>query len=187
MKSLRKLYLYHLAVRYIYKRFPYAHYLSISKYCQLKNDALSISEESITPLELAQKLQETSANSLTINNKLRSSENSPTLKPELDDLETWCQLGFYIADKIRAGVSFEMYRLIGQEREKLRTLEYLEKCVDHWENVIRLTGGRYDPMPYVSMGHHEQRWPEFKAFHWKYFLKDVEADIEFVKKTEFGI
>ncbi len=61
-----------------------------------------------------------------------------------------------------------------------------KKCVGHWKNVIRLTDDRYKPMPYVSMGHLEQRWPEFKAFHWKYFLKDVEADIEFVRNTEMG-
>ncbi|MCK5700642.1 MAG: hypothetical protein KAI29_05800, partial [Cyclobacteriaceae bacterium] len=161
-------------------------YLSIREYCQLKKDGLSINDETITPLELAQKLQETSTNSLEIINKLRSSENLPALNSELDDLETWCQLGFYFADKIRAGVSFETYRLSGQAQEKESALKDLEKCVGHWENVIRLTADRYKPMPYVSMGHHEPRWPEFKAFHWKYFLKDVEADIEFVRNAELG-
>ncbi len=161
-------------------------YLSIREYCQLKQDGLSINDETITPLELAQKLQETSTNSLEIINKLRSSENLPALNSELDDLETWCQLGFYFADKIRAGVSFETYRLSGQVQEKESALKNLEKCVGHWENVIRLTTDRYKPMPYVSMGHHEPRWPEFKAFHWKYFLKDVEADIEFVRNAELG-
>jgi hypothetical protein len=37
-------------------------------------------------------------------------------------------------------------------------------------------------MPYVSMGHHEPRWPEFTSFHWKYFMNEVEADLEYVKK-----
>ncbi len=35
-------------------------------------------------------------------------------------------------------------------------------------------------MPYVSMGHHEQKWPDFKAFHWDLFSEDVRADLEFV-------
>lgn len=162
-------------------------YLSIAKYCQLKNDSLLIEDESITPLELAQKLQETCTNSISIINTLRSPDSVPTLNSELDDLETWCHLGFYIADKIRAGVSFETYKLTGQEEEKDVALTYLEQCVGHWKNVIRLTVDRYKPMPYVSMGHHEPRWPEFTAFHWKYFLKDVEADIEFVRNADSGL
>jgi len=63
-------------------------------------------------------------------------------------------------------------------------LKYIENCVGHWEKVIELTDERYKPMPYVSMGHHEPRWPEFKAFHWKYFLKDVKSDIDFVKNAK---
>ena len=103
---------------------------------------------------------------------------------ELDDLETWCHLGFYLADKIRAGVSFETFGLTGMKSEKDKSLECLEKCVVHWRNIVSLTEDRYNPMPYVSMGHHEPRWPEFKAFHWKNFLKDVQADIDFVKNAE---
>lgn len=156
-------------------------YLSISKYCQLKNGGLLIKDGSITPLELAQNLQETATNSIAIIDKLRSPENAPALNSELDDLETWCHLGFYIADKIRAGVSLETFRLTGQEQKKQTALEYLLKCVGHWENVILLTEERYKPMPYVSMGHPEPKWPEFNAFHWKFFLKDVEEDIEYVR------
>lgn len=73
---------------------------------------------------------ETCTISLTIINKLRPSENLSALNSELDDLETWCQPGFYIANKIRVGVSFETYRLTGQEQEILMALEYLEKVLD---------------------------------------------------------
>lgn len=39
-------------------------------------------------------------------------------------------------------------------------------------------------MPYVSIGDQREKWPEFKTFHWSHFLKDVQADINFVKKME---
>ena len=52
------------------------------------------------------------------------------------------------------------------------------------EIIIQLTINRYEPMPYVSMGHHEPKWPEFTAFHWNIFLKDVKADIDFVEKIK---
>ena len=39
-------------------------------------------------------------------------------------------------------------------------------------------------MPYVIMGHHENRWPDFKGFHWKNYTKEVEADIEYIKNSK---
>jgi len=106
------------------------------------------------------------------------------LNSELDDIETWCQLGFYFADKLRAGVSLQTFNLSSQPTDIQKALEYLEKCWVHWENIVELTVDRYRPMPYVSMGHHEQLWPEFTSFHWSKFLKDVEADIEYVRNIE---
>jgi len=64
-------------------------------------------------------------------------------------------------------------------------LKYLDLCVGHWRNVIELTSDRYKPMPYVSMGHHEQKWPDFKAFHWELFLDDVRADRDYVKNLYY--
>ena len=162
-------------------------YLNIEDYCRMIHDRIPISEEAITPLALAQKIDEMCTGAMLLINKLRTGETDPTLISELDDLETWSQLGFYLADKIRAGVAFETYRLSGVNAKKEESLDYLKKCVSHWKNIIRLTEFRYQPMPYVSMGHHEPRWPEFNKFHWKYFLKDVEADIDFVKNTEYGL
>jgi len=93
-------------------------------------------------------------------------------------------LGFYFSHKLRAGVSFETFNLTKQQQEKNNALEFLSKCLKQWENVIRLTDKRYEPMPYVSIGYRPNKWPEFTAFHWKYFLKDVKDDIDFVKNSE---
>ena len=52
--------------------------------------------------------------------------------------------------------------------------------VTDWENVIRVTKSRYLPMPYVSMGYHEQKWPDFRTFHWENFMTDVKADLDYI-------
>jgi hypothetical protein len=157
-------------------------YLSISEYCKALNEKEQIDEEKITPVVLAQNVEDDCKKALNLIDKLRLSENPPALKSELDDLETWCYLGFYFADKLRAGVALENYRYSGQQESKENAVKYLTACLGHWQNIIKLTQDRYNPMPYVSMGHHEPRWPEFTAFRWSYFLKDVEADIEFAKQ-----
>ena len=159
-------------------------YLSIMEYCHKENNNELIEDNLITPLELSKNIQNECSEALQIINELRLPESEPTLDSELDDLETWCYLGFYFADKIRAGVSMEFYRLRKNTQDKEMSQEYLEKSFNHWNNIIRLTKDRYKPMPYVSMGHPDQRWPEFTSFHWQSFLEDVEADIEYVNSLD---
>jgi hypothetical protein len=160
-------------------------YLSIGEYCErITNNDGTIEAGIINPLELSSNIYNECAEALEIINKIRSPQNGPTLISELDDLETWCHLGFYVADKIRAGVSTELYNLSKLPSNKEMALDYLNHCLQHWDNIILLTKDRYKPMPYVSMGHHQPKWPAFKDFHWKYFLKDVEADINYVKNLK---
>ncbi len=156
-------------------------YLSISEYCKLKNEGQPIADTYTTPPELALKVNENCTNALAIIEKLRLPGNSPTLDSELDDLATWCQLGYYFADKLEAGVALEMYNLTGNCQHKQQAIEFAEKGFTHWKNVVALTAGRYKSMPYVSFGHHEPRWPDFDNFHWSEFLDDVKADIDYIK------
>ena len=156
-------------------------YLSISQYCNLIIDKKEIVPGSITPLELADYVSDNCSTGLNIIHELRQNGNEPGLESELGDLETWCYLGFYFADKIRAGVSLKFFTETGGEENRQKSLDYLENCLSHWEKIILLTQDRYKPMPYVSFGHHEPRWPDFDSFHWKYFIDDVKYDLNFVE------
>jgi hypothetical protein len=157
-------------------------YLDIETYCTMKTEAIPLDENLIDPLELAEVLEEQCQRAISIIKYLSSSENEPGLESELADIKTWCYLGFYFADKLRAGVSAELFNLTFHPEIKEEALASLEKCLLHWKKVIELTADRYVPMPYVSMGHHESKWPEFTSFHWSVFLKDVEADLVYVSK-----
>ena len=158
-------------------------YLSIAEYCHRLKSKEPIEDQFFTPLELAQTIEDNCTRALNILESMEEQENEPGLISELSDIETWCNLGYYFADKLRAGVYLENYNLAKQEKDKEKAIVHLEQCLESWKEVVRLTVDRYKPMPYVSMGHHEQRWPEFTSFHWSIFLKDVEADIEYVKNT----
>ena len=107
----------------------------------------------------------------------------------MDDIATWCHLGFYFADKLRAGVALQTFILEPLPKYKQQGVVLLEKCLAHWKNVVKLTADRYQKMPYVSMTldqlPHESQWGEpMTSFHWSNFLKDVEADIEFAENIE---
>jgi len=159
-------------------------YLNIADFCLLIYSDSPVDSQLVTPLALAQTVEENCTRALAILETMEAGENEPGLNSELADIRTWSHLGYYFAEKLRAGVALENYNLSGQEKEKEAAITHLEYCLSSWKEVIRLTSGRYKPMPYVSMGHHEQRWPEFKSFHWSNFLEDVEADIEYAKTLE---
>ncbi len=161
-----------------------ARYLSISDYCRIVDEGKLPDTSFITPLELARHVDEECEQALALVYSLDSigdHSGSAGLESELADIRTWCKLGFYFADKLRAGVALETYRLSGKQTDKQEAIAHLEACLRWWEDVVRLTIGRYKPMPYVSMGHHEPRWPEFTHFHWSLFTDQVEADVEYAK------
>ncbi|QGY47212.1 hypothetical protein GM418_27170 [Maribellus comscasis] len=152
-------------------------YLNIIDYVDKLNGGSFISGEIITPLQLANTIDEECNEALSIINGINTSDSNPALKSELDDIATWCNLGFYFADKIRAGVALQTYITKKQEMDKRKAISLLEKCLGHWKNVIKLTADRYQEMPY-SGTHFDG------TFHWSDYLKDVEADIEFAKEVE---
>ena len=157
-------------------------YLDIWTYCDLKHRGIEYDDGLIDPWQLARELEEHCRSALSILDALRSAESDPGLESELDDIETWCYLGFYFADKLRAGIAAATFKLSNEPGKKEEALDYLERCVLHWEKVIELTIDRYAPMPYVSMGHHEPKWPAFTSFHWSHFLEEVQADLDYVKQ-----
>jgi len=158
-----------------------ATYLGISEYCQMIHEKAPVSEDLITPLELSKQVKRECSDAIRIIEEIRATSKQAELRSELDDLETWCHLGYYFSEKIMAGVSLQTYRLSNNSIDMEEAVRHLRNCIMHWENVIRLTRDRYQPMPYVSMGHHEQKWPGFKEFHWENFMEDVKADLEYVQ------
>jgi hypothetical protein len=161
-------------------------YMGIAEFCRTGREALPGKEGFISPPGLAQMVQDNCSEAMALLRELRGNTPDPALLSELDDLETWCHIGYYFADKLRAGIYLEDYYLRGNRQDKDKAIQYLESCVMHWENVIRLTKERYRPMPYVSMGHHPQKWPDFQAFHWELFLDDVRADLDHVRRIEIN-
>jgi hypothetical protein len=161
-------------------------YVNIQNYVDKIINGDQFVVDAISPLKLAQTIEKECQKALSIVKSLRSENNIPTLISELDDIATWCHLGLYFADKLRAGVALQTFIIKNQSKDKQRALELLEKCLWHWKNVVKLTVDRYQQMPYVSMGHvNEPKWSQaISSFHWSNFLKDVEADIEYVKNIE---
>lgn len=156
-------------------------YINIGDYVAKAHENIPIDEEMITPLELAEITKSNCDKSLRIIHRLEKQRKDPTFQSEIEDLKTWCYLGYYFAEKIYAGVALKTYILSKDIRDKEISLQHAEKALQHWNRIVELTETRYKRMPYVMMTHPENQWLAFKGFHWKNYLKEVAYDIEYIK------
>ncbi|MCH6233155.1 hypothetical protein [Cognataquiflexum rubidum] len=151
--------------------------ISIVDYAlKLKNNE-KIESHQITPLALAETSEKESRKALELVVPLyaHTNEYSGALISELDDISTWSYLGIYFADKLRAGVALQQFRNTGDLEKKKLAIDLLEKCLGHWDQVIKFTKDRYNPTPHVST----QRYGEnFQEFSWELLRPQVERDIQ---------
>jgi hypothetical protein len=160
--------------------------ISIPDYVEAIEEGQRTPARKITPLHLADQVRSECDQALQLLRRLRATtdESKGTLRSEMEDIAVWAHLGHYFADKLTAGVALERFRRSGKEADQKDAIRCLELCVTHWRRIIEHTESRYTDMPYVSMGHPQQRWPDFKSFHWKHFLKDVERDVAFARASQ---
>ncbi|WP_114750127.1 hypothetical protein [Pleomorphovibrio marinus] len=156
--------------------------MSISDFVKSKLQENGVSEK-MGPLDLADLAEIEAKEILELLGDLRRMESnySGALQSELDDMETWAYLGLYFADKVRAGVAWEFHRQAENRVKKDEAISYLERCVGHWDEVIRLTKDRYRSVPHVSTEHYGE---EFTTFSWEQFRPQVVRDLEIVKKSK---
>jgi len=148
--------------------------VNIPDYVKALADGTALPDGSITPPALADASEADSRQALRLVQRLRG---TPGQRPaefdcELDDLETWAHLGLYLADKIRGGVALHTYRTRGGEAVKESAVAALQRCVGHWNNVCRITGGHYQPVPYF------QRQGVSLMFAWGDWTDQVERDVQ---------
>jgi hypothetical protein len=151
--------------------------ISIVDYSLKLKNKETIETHQITPLALAVSSESESRQALDLIKPLyfQTNEFSGALISELDDISTWSYLGIYFADKLRAGVALQDFRNTGDLEKKKLAIQLLEKCLDHWDQVINFTKDRYNATPHVST----QRYGDnFKDFSWEQLRPQVVRDIQ---------
>jgi hypothetical protein len=156
--------------------------LSIPQYTDLLVKKKKIPKDMITPLTLADSSENDSRKAIELVESLRPRVDafSGALVSELDDAATWSYLGLYLADKLRAGVALDNFRKTGNNVQKQQAVQYLEKCLEHWDQVINYTKDRYMATPHVSTQHYGD---EYQEFSWELLRPQVIRDIEIAKET----
>ncbi|MVM36591.1 hypothetical protein GO730_01110 [Spirosoma sp. HMF3257] len=152
-------------------------YLSIKEYVDQIVAKKKIPTGKMTPVALADLLDADSKTVLQRVQQLRSSA-SPTLACELADLEAWAYLSRYFADKLRAAVALQTYRLSQDKSQQQKAITYLNQCLDHWRKVSEITASHYHEVPYTE-GYlsKENAFKDSQRFLWSNYQSQVERDI----------
>ncbi len=81
---------------------------------------------------------------------------------EIADARVWAHLGLYLADKIRAAVALARWEAgldpAGADEADRR----MERCVGHWDDVIRLTEARFREVPLQHTGDIPFSWARYR-------------------------
>jgi len=128
----------------------------------------------ITPLAVAEAAERDARETLA---RLASvgTMNAP-VSDELADAATWAHLGLYLGDKIRAAVALERYRRGLNDQGRDEAIALLQKCLQHWDQVVASTRDRYSETPLL----HTDAIP----FFWARYRAAVAADISIAQKTK---
>lgn len=157
--------------------------ISIPDYVNKLISKEKLQEASITPIQLADASEQDSRQALKLFNAwTKANPSSHTvLHSEWQDIATWSYLGLYLADKLRAGVSLQIFYQTGDITSKQKAIKQLNEALKHWDQVIYFTKGRYKPTPHVALGKYKDSFP---LFSWERLRDQVVRDIELAKNAK---
>jgi hypothetical protein len=151
---------------------------SIKEYVDLLMEQRFADETRITPMDLADMLEQNSRDAQNAIDELKNvkASNEAALKNDLDDIRAWSYLNVYFADKLRAAVAVEVYRRNHAEQQHNKAVELLTACLDHWDGLITVTQDRYRPVPLMHLDN--------KPFSWSLYRDEVKRDLEILQADD---
>jgi hypothetical protein len=154
--------------------------LSIGEFCRLEAENTPVPVSRISPLELADQLEQDGNNAIRIMEDLKGTRvfNDPNGLSEAQDVLTWSYLSLYFGEKLRGAVALQRFRLTGNN--KTQAISHLQKALEYWKKVSECTKNRYKTAPLVSLPGSQG---EDMFFSWEKFLPEVERDIKIAESA----
>ncbi len=157
-------------------------YSSIPDYVESVSKTKMPVKDKISPLQLADALEKDSRTVISLVKQLRPKATT-ALSCELDDLETWAYLSQYMADKLRAGVALQTFRINNDKASQQKAVDLLSACLIHWKKIAAITSSHYREVPYLDdQSTKSQPDNDGRIFSWAKYLPQVERDISIAKE-----
>ena len=85
------------------------------------------------------------------------------------DVQAWSHPCLYFAEKLRAAVALEQYRVSGDEKKQAQSVARLKSAQKHWQNLVSVTESHHRPVPAIQA--------EKMIFSWAALSNEVARDI----------
>lgn len=158
-------------------------FISIKEYVSSKLENKSFAGNKNLPPDVAQQLEADGLKSLSLLGEIDYSQN-PTLMYEVSDAKIWSYLGLYLSTKIYAGIALETFRITGNATKKSEAVALLQKALNYWDEVVKISKPLYKEMPLIHLGAQKNPSPDtekIKSFHWANLRTYAAQDIEIAR------
>lgn len=159
-------------------------YVSVSDYVKTETTKGSYPRDKITPPVLIQDLEKDNTKALELVENIDTNGNA-SLMYEVADIKIWANLGLHLAEKLKGAVALQTYRTSGGEEYKQNAVIHLQKALDYWDEVIRITRPIYKDMRLTHYNHNFFTANDDNLFHWELIRDEVANDVEVAKNASF--
>jgi hypothetical protein len=158
-------------------------YVSVADFVKASESGEHFSSNKVTPRVLIQMLERDCKQALELVKNINTSKDN-ALMYEVADIMTWANLGLHYAEKLKAAIALQTYRVKGDEGSQQQAVAHMQNALRYWDTVIAITRPIYNDVPSVQLSQqHRKPWREndHLRFHWEKLRPDVEKDIELIK------
>lgn len=162
-------------------------YVSVANYVRASLSDSAFPGTKVTPPVLAAMLEKDCREALSLVSSINTSGNT-ALMFEVADVKAWANLGLHFAEKIKAAVALQTYRMKGDETNKQKAIAHAENALKYWDDVIAITRPIYRDMPlvhYSEQGGVRSKENQFLEFHWEKIRPDVARDVEIAQSAVY--
>ncbi len=157
-------------------------YVSVADYVAARAAGELFDENAVTPPVLIRKLEEDNHRALEMVADI-DTEGNASLLYEVSDVKTWANLGLHFAEKLKGAIALETFRAHGDEAQRQKAVEHMEKALGYWDTVVAITRPLYKDMPLVhNMGGSFVR-DDSRLFHWEHIRAEVAEDVEIARNA----
>jgi hypothetical protein len=149
-------------------------YISIKEFVEKTLQGETFNVERITPLELADMLENDNREALRFVEDIDGSGNA-SLMYEVADIKIWAYLGLHLAEKLRGAVALQTYRLQGDMQSE--AVQHLQNSLGYWDKVVEITRPIYKDMRLTHYNHNFFTANDNNWFHWTLIRDEVAKDV----------
>jgi hypothetical protein len=150
-------------------------YQSIADYVKSGTGGSAYKSASISPLQVARQLEQDGKRALALIADLEP-HPSKSLSYEVGDVKIWANLGLHLAEKIRGAIYLKTLEQTGEEANRAKAIQHLEKALSYWDEVITISRPLYKDMPLTPYLHNDNA-----LFHWDKLRPEVQTDLDIAR------